>query len=91
MQQEPESPPPPPYGGFTEVARRLSDAGPRAVSRQGVYSWWRRRARSGFPDYHHINDDGFKQWDIAEVRMWYAEYTPPLVCHWGRRKEQAVE
>lgn len=86
-----EPPPPPPYGGYTEVARRLSDAGPRAVSRQGIYSWWRRRLKSGFPDYHHLDSDGFKQWDVGEVFDWYDRYTPPLECHWGRRKERAVE
>jgi hypothetical protein len=83
-----ESPPSPPaYGGFSEVARRLSDAGPRAVSRQGVYSWWKRRARNGFPDHHHLNDDGWKEWRIGEVISWYARYTAPPESHWGRRKE----
>ena len=86
-----EQPPPPSYGGFSEVARRLSDAGPRAVSRQGVYSWWRRADRSHFPPPHHLDDDGFKQWDIGEVTDWYARYTAPPESHWGRRKEAEAE
>jgi hypothetical protein len=80
--------PPPAYGGFTEVARRLTDAGPRSVSRQGVRAWWLRRERSQFPDYHHLDGDGFKQWNIAEVIDWYARYVPPSVTHWGVRNRK---
>jgi hypothetical protein len=79
------------YGGYAELARRLSDAGPRQVSRQGVRAWWLSRSRNKFPHPHHRDEDGFKQWDISEVLDWYARYRPPPTSHWGsgggRRKE----
>lgn len=72
------------YGGYAEVARRLTDAGPRAVTRQGVYTWWKRRNRNGFPDYHYLDGDGAKQFSISEVLAWYMRYVPPPESHWGR-------
>lgn len=72
------------YGGFAEVARRLSDAGPRRVSRQGVRAWFLSSDRNGFPEFDHLDEDGFRVWDISEVVSWYARYVPPPTSHWGR-------
>lgn len=70
------------YGGFSEVARHLTYAGPRVVSRQGIYAWWKNRKRNGFPAAHHLDEDGHKQFSIAEILSWYAVYKPPKNAHW---------
>jgi hypothetical protein len=72
------------YGGFSAVALDLTAAGTRAVSRQGVRAWWLSRHRNGFPDFHHLNAEGHKQFDRAEALAWYEAYVPPPASHWGR-------
>lgn len=64
-------------GGLTVVARELSAARGKLVTRQGVYMWWKRRARNGFPDRRPMpNGKGTKRelFDIDEVIAWYDVY-----------------
>lgn len=85
------------YGGFTDVARALSGDDPDDphVSRQGVYMWWSRRDRNGFPDPYTIQimtKKGRKRrklvFDIDEVRDWYQAYTPSLG---GRKRHDEID
>lgn len=67
----------PGYGGFQSVATELSNQPPYApISRQGVYSWWRRRSANGFPEMKQVAEatdhlEGLA-FDLEEVRAWYA-------------------
>jgi hypothetical protein len=68
----------PGFGGFQSVATILSAEPPYIpVSRQGVYSWYKRRARNGFPEMKRIAEatdrlEGLA-FDLEEARVWYAQ------------------
>jgi hypothetical protein len=66
----------PGFGGFQSVATTLSQEPPHtAISRQCVYSWWRRRKVNGFPEMKQVSEatshvEGLA-FDLEEVRVWY--------------------
>lgn len=37
-------------GGYAYIARILSDLADHTITRQGVWQWWSRRDRNGFPE-----------------------------------------
>lgn len=72
----------PEYGGYTVVARALSNAHhdwrPEGFRRQQIHVWWVRRGGNGFPDKHRVTvgsreKDLFK---VEEVLTWFTGYTP---------------
>lgn len=79
----------PEFGGYTAVARVLTVRGPRAVSRQGVYSWWNSRNVNGFPEARRYTKEGWKLFSIAEVLAWYENYVPSGFAHWGGTNRKA--
>lgn len=76
-------------GGPTAVARELTETRGKLVTRQGVYMWWRRRDRNGFPERVPILTPGRKNpvrelFDIDAILIWYDAY---MSKPWqGRRK-----
>lgn len=65
------------YGGHTDVAKALTIVTPeRPVSRQLVYTWYKRRATTGFPDRRTVKmpNGSVKQlFDLGEALRWYRE------------------
>lgn len=67
------------YGGFQAVAEALSEEPPgRPVSRQGVYSWYINREKTGFPDMVRVQEPTVRNaglaFDIQAAKQWYAEW-----------------
>lgn len=75
-------------GGQTTVARELTEARGKLVTRQGVQMWWRRRDRNNFPErYPTTTKTGATRllFDLDEVLAWYDTY---MSQPWqGRRKQ----
>lgn len=64
-------------GGLTVVARELTETRGKLVTRQGVYMWWKRRDKNGFPDKHTVitrSGGTRQQLDVDEVIAWYDDY-----------------
>lgn len=64
-------------GGLTTVANELTETRGKLVTRQGVYMWWKRRERNGFPERHQVTvKSGLTRhlFDIDEVIGWYDLY-----------------
>jgi hypothetical protein len=62
------------FGGFTAVAHELTTTQRQLVTRQGVYAWWRRRDKNGFPDRKPVPGKKREQFDLGEVSIWYVKY-----------------
>lgn len=81
----------PRYAGFEAVAKELTVKADQRISRQLVYTWWRRRSRNGFPDRKRVTlpDGRVKYWlDVDEVLKWHASYTP---SKGGRHRKASAE
>lgn len=65
-------------GGFADAARELSAITDKKISRQQVYTWWKRRSRNGFPERHKAILFGKERdrVDLDEVLAWYPTYEP---------------
>lgn len=83
--------PVPEFGGYSDIARLLTVRGPRTVSRQGVYEWYMRRDRNGFPEEAAYTGNGRKLFRISEILAWYGNYMPSRTAHWGERKKKKKE
>jgi len=62
--------------GYASVARAISIAAGREVSRQCVFQWWKRRDRTGFPE-GYLAPSGLKEkraFQPEAVREWWAAY-----------------
>lgn len=68
------------FGGFTDVARVLTAMTPeQPVSRQLVYTWWKRRQHTKFPDKHAVTSASGRPTElfkVAEAQSWYSEHRP---------------
>jgi hypothetical protein len=74
-------------GGFTIVARELTAARRRLVTRQGVYMWWRRRDHNQFPDRFPVTTKRGSVkfvFDVESVIAWYDWY---MSLSWQGRRE----
>ena len=74
-------------GGFTVIARELTEVRGKLVTRQGVYMWWSRKDRNGFPDRQPVTTKtGATRmlFDIDEVTAWYDAY---VLLPWQGRKK----
>jgi len=67
----------PGHGGYTDVARALTEVTPdQPVTRQLVYVWWKRRQTTGFPDFKEVkttNGETRELINIPEAVEWYRE------------------
>jgi hypothetical protein len=65
-------------GGYADTARLLSRLAGYPISRQGVWQWWDRRDRSGFPEGEKIPTAGHRRehrvFDPSEVIVWWHDY-----------------
>lgn len=72
----------PEFGGYTVVARALSEAyrewRPSGFRRQQVHMWWVRRLRNGFPEKHELVLNGRVKhlFRLSEVFSWFEGYIP---------------
>lgn len=85
MTDTPQPATPQEFGGYTVVARALTDAFPnpqerglKAFTRQQVHVWWLRRDRNGFPGKYPKVVNGSKKelFRVSEVVNWYVGYEP---------------
>ena len=74
-------------GGLTVAARELTSVRGKLVTRQGVYMWWSRRDRNGFPERRPVVNEktGATRllFDLDEVLAWYDTY---MSLPWQGRK-----
>lgn len=67
----------PGYGGYTETARYLHQRSGRKITRQQVYTWYRRRHVNGFPALKDVAGDAGDTrhaFDLLEVWCWLTVY-----------------
>ena len=66
------------YGGYTDVALRLTLRHGKLFSRQVVFRWYSKRAEIGFPEAVLISQpDGVHQvFDLDQAEKWYSSYVP---------------
>lgn len=65
-------------GGYTDTARDLSKLAGRRISRQGVWQWWHRRAKTGFPEgqltVRTLGRLPHRFFDPEEVAVWWRDH-----------------
>ena len=59
------------HGGYQVVASTVTTKFDYLVSRQQVYSWWRRRKHNGFPQGWEAKDGSGRRFYLDEVVEWY--------------------
>lgn len=62
------------HGGFSAVARAVSEETGDTCTRQQIFTWWLRRRRNGFPDRVRVGDRDL--FDIDDVIAWRRSYVP---------------
>ncbi len=83
------------YGGFADAAKMLTELGyltPNGdpIKRQGVYIWYKRRSRNGFPSRYdtgiRTREGKIKEvFKLSEIEEWYKSYVPD---QGGRPKQE---
>lgn len=75
--------------GYAGVARLLSSLAGRPVSRQGVWQWWHRRGRTGFPEGCLVirtpGRQAHRVFDRDEVVVWWREHENQLSLRYSRK------